>query len=111
MSIDEKIKRADKLINKLIFEARNFIWYAAFQYGTHNYLLAGEKNVKFTYDFEYFTFTKSTKSLLSVLPALQGRQIRSFTQKLQISNNATSINIRIHSSPISPAKQRIPSKM
>jgi hypothetical protein len=66
VSIDEKIKRSDKLINKLIFEARNFIWYAAFQYGTHDYLLAGEKSVKFTYDFEYFTFTKSIKSLLSI---------------------------------------------
>lgn len=66
MRVDEKIKRADKLINKLIFEARNFVWYAAFQYGTHDYLLAGEKSVKFAYDFEYFTFTKSTKSLLSI---------------------------------------------
>lgn len=74
MSIDEKSKRADKLINKLIFEARDFIWYAAFQYGTIDYFIAGEKNGKFAYDFEYFTFTKSTKTLLSIRTLLKENQ-------------------------------------
>lgn len=71
MSVEEKIKKANKLINKLIFEARDFIWYAAFQYGTLDYFIAGEKNGKFTYDFEYFTFTKSTKTLLSIRTLLK----------------------------------------
>jgi hypothetical protein len=62
----EKLKQCDKLINRFIFESQKFVWYAAFQYGKLNYLISGEKSAHFVYDFEYFAFTKSTKTLLSI---------------------------------------------
>jgi len=62
----EIIKAADKLINKYIFQSDKFIWYACFQYGEAHTRMLGEKSIRYAYDFEYFAFTKSAKTLISI---------------------------------------------
>jgi hypothetical protein len=65
------IEKIDKLINKFILRSRHFVDYAAHLYGFTDLLLTGEKNSKFTYDHEYFNFTKSTKTLISIRELLK----------------------------------------
>lgn len=60
------IKQLDKLINSFIFESRKFIEYAAFLFGTTDLVAYNYKSSKLVYDFEYFAFTKSTKTLMSI---------------------------------------------
>lgn len=45
--------------------------YAAHLYGHTEMLMTGEKNSTFTYDHEYFNFTKSTKTLISIRELLK----------------------------------------
>lgn len=71
MDKEKRIKDMHKLINSFILESRKFIDYAAFQYGMIDFCLSGEKNNKLTYDFEYFAFTKSTKTLISIRELLK----------------------------------------
>ncbi|MEH7740357.1 DUF5677 domain-containing protein [Bacillus subtilis] len=71
MNDDIYIKELDKLINKFIFRSRQFIEYAAHLYGFTDLMITGEKNTRFTYDHEYFNFTKSTKSLISISELLK----------------------------------------
>lgn len=63
---DEYIKGLDKLINKFILRSKEFINCSAFPYGLLDALSYGQLNSKFTYDHEYFNFTKSTKTLISI---------------------------------------------
>lgn len=65
------IKKLEKLINRLLFQSKNFIDYACFPYGLIDFNNTKELNNKFVYDFEYFAFTKSTKSLLSIRKLLK----------------------------------------
>lgn len=71
MSKELYIKELDKLINKFIFRSRDFVDYAAHLYGYTEMLMTGENNSKFTYDHEYFNFTKSTKTLISIRELLK----------------------------------------
>ncbi|MED2974083.1 DUF5677 domain-containing protein [Fictibacillus sp. B-59209] len=64
-------KQLDKFINKFIFRSRDFVWYAAHIYGFTELMMTGEKSSKFTYDHEYFNFTKSTKTLISIRELLK----------------------------------------
>lgn len=64
-------KKLDKLINKFILHSKRFVDWSAFSYGTADLLRHPEPNNKFTYDHEYFNFTKSTKSLISIRALLK----------------------------------------
>ncbi|TYS69748.1 hypothetical protein FZC76_05800 [Sutcliffiella horikoshii] len=66
MSKGQYTANLDKLINKFILRSRDFVEYAAHLFGYTEMLMTGEKNSKFTYDHEYFNFTKSTKTLISI---------------------------------------------
>ncbi|MED4632824.1 DUF5677 domain-containing protein [Peribacillus frigoritolerans] len=65
------IKKIDKFINKFILRSRDFVDYAAHLYGFTELMMTGEKKSKFTYDHEYFNFTKSTKTLISISELLK----------------------------------------
>ncbi|MED2981297.1 DUF5677 domain-containing protein [Bacillus thuringiensis] len=60
------IKNMDRLINRFIFEGKKFVDVSAHPYGLMDLIQYGEKSDKLLYDFEYFTFTKSTKTLMSI---------------------------------------------
>jgi len=60
------LEELDKLINKFILRSKEFIEYSAFPFGTFDAIGYGEVNSKFTYDHEYFNFTKSSKTLISI---------------------------------------------
>ncbi len=66
MSKDKEISSCDKLINRYILRGKKFIDYACFQYGKYSYMLNREPDAGFINDFQYFVFTKSTKSLESI---------------------------------------------
>ncbi|MFJ2047908.1 hypothetical protein PTQ21_06190 [Paenibacillus marchantiae] len=68
------IKQLDKLINSFIFESKKFTEYAAFLYGTMDLVAYDYKSSKLVYDFEYFAFTKSTKTLISIRNLLKLNQ-------------------------------------
>lgn len=63
---DSSVKRCDKLINKYILQGEKFVDYACFQYGVLNAKISGKADAHFISDFQYFVFTKSTKSLISI---------------------------------------------
>jgi hypothetical protein len=63
---DELIKSLDKLINKYIFESKKFVEFSAFPYGLLDNLMVNKKTSKLVYDFEYFVFTKSLKTLIAI---------------------------------------------
>lgn len=62
----EEIKRCDKLINRFILRANKFVDYACFQYGAFNAAISGTPDAGYVSDFQYFVFTKSTKSMHSI---------------------------------------------
>jgi hypothetical protein len=64
-------KTLDKLINKFIFESNKFIEYSAFPYGLLDNLMVNKKSSKLVYDFEYFVFTKSLKTLIAIRSLLK----------------------------------------
>ncbi|MBL5801140.1 DUF5677 domain-containing protein [Heyndrickxia sporothermodurans] len=64
-------QKLDKLINKFILHSKRFVEWSAFSYGTADLFRHPEPNNKFTYDHEYFNFTKSTKSLVSIRALLK----------------------------------------
>lgn len=68
------IDRMDKLIKKFVFESRKFVQFSCFPYGLHDLIAVNEKNTKLGYDFEYFSFTKSTKTLISIKKLLDEKQ-------------------------------------
>lgn len=68
---DKYIKDLDKMINKFILQSKKFVEYACFPYGLIDLAVANELTTKFVYDFEYFAFTKSTKTLLSIRTLLK----------------------------------------
>lgn len=65
------LQTSDKLINKFILHSKKFVEWSAFSYGTADLLRHSEANNKYTYDHEYFNFTKSTKSLISIRALLK----------------------------------------
>ena len=66
MGKDKEISECDKLINKFILRGKKFIDYACFQYGKYGYIISKKPDAGFISDFQYFVFTKSTKSLESI---------------------------------------------
>lgn len=60
------ITESNKLINKFILRGERFVCYACFQFGKLHAQINGKPNSRFTDDFQYFVFTKSTKSLVSI---------------------------------------------
>ncbi|WP_098743500.1 DUF5677 domain-containing protein [Paenibacillus sp. EZ-K15] len=68
---EELIQKLDKIINKFIFESRKFVEYSAFPYGLLNNIKFQEKTIQLVYDFEYFVFTKSLKTLISIKKLLK----------------------------------------
>ena len=66
MDKQEEIKKCDKLINRFILRSKKFIEYACFQYGKYKCMLGKKPDAEFISDFQYFVFTKSTKSLESI---------------------------------------------
>lgn len=71
MTFDKRKKEMDKLINSFILQAKKFTWYACFNYGLSTYIVSNEKTAHFTYDYDYFNFAKSTKSLISIRQLLK----------------------------------------
>lgn len=69
--IELRVKKLDKLINQLIFQAKDFTTYACFNYGEMHFALTGVKTSKFTYDNDYFNFIKCTKTLISIKDLLK----------------------------------------
>lgn len=71
-NLDAKyITDLDKLINRFIFQSRKFVDYACFPYGLVDLVVHDQFTTKFVDDFEYFAFTKSTKSLISIRTLLK----------------------------------------
>lgn len=60
------IVACDKLINRYLLRGTAFVEYACFQYGKYNAFINGEPDAHFISDFQYFVFTKSTKSLKAI---------------------------------------------
>lgn len=58
--------QCDKLINRYLIRGRNIVNYTCFPYGQYNAMMSGEPDAHFISDFQYFVFTKSTKSLESI---------------------------------------------
>ncbi|MDF1511452.1 DUF5677 domain-containing protein [Robertmurraya sp. DFI.2.37] len=70
--MEEKyIKDLDKIINKFILQSKKFVEYVCFPYGLIDLAVANQLTTKFIYDFEYFAFTKSTKTLVSIRTLLK----------------------------------------
>lgn len=65
------IRKSDKFINKLILQSKKFVIYACFEYGKYNHIASGEKSIQYIDDFQYFAFTKSTKTLISIRTLLK----------------------------------------
>lgn len=63
---EDENKKSDKLINRYILRGRKFVDYACFQYGAYNAAISGEADANFIDDYQYFVFTKSTKSLETI---------------------------------------------
>ncbi|WP_059172303.1 DUF5677 domain-containing protein [Bacillus sp. FJAT-27445] len=61
----------NKLLNRFILHSKKFVEWSAFSYGAADLLQKREPNNKFTYDHEYFNFTKSTKTLISIRSLLK----------------------------------------
>jgi hypothetical protein len=68
MNEDQKlyVKDLNKLINQFILRSKKFVEWSAFSYGAADLFIQSKPNNKFTYDHEYFNFTKSTKTLISI---------------------------------------------
>jgi hypothetical protein len=64
--MDNLISTCDKFINRYLLRGTYFVEYACFQYGKHNALMSGEPDAHFISDFQYFVFTKCTKSLSAI---------------------------------------------
>lgn len=71
MDNEKNIKECDKLINRFILRSRKFIEYGCFQYGLCAYAMSGKPDASLVSDFQYFVFTKSTKSLESIRSLLK----------------------------------------
>lgn len=71
MSKDKEIVECDKLINRYILRGKKFVDYACFQYGKCSFIVSKEPDAGFVDDFQYFVFTKSTKSLESIRTLLR----------------------------------------
>lgn len=65
----------NKYINKYILRGKDFIEYACFQYGLVNASISGKPSAHFISDYQYFVFTKSTKSLMSIRTLLRERRM------------------------------------
>lgn len=67
MSMKEQyVRDMDKLISKFIRISKKFIDTSAFSYGMGDLIIHNKVTNKFTYDYEYFVLTKSTKTLESI---------------------------------------------
>lgn len=66
MDKEQAIIECDKLINRFIFRSKKFIEYGCFQYGKYQYAISKKLDAYFVDDFQYFVFTKSTKTLESI---------------------------------------------
>lgn len=69
--MSDLIKEMDSLINRFIFEGKKFVDVSTHPYGLMDLIQHGVKSSKLIYDFEYFTFTKSTKTLISIRDLLK----------------------------------------
>ena len=63
---EDENKKCDKLINRYLLRGKKFVDYACFQYGAYNAAISGKADAHFIDDFQYFVFTKSTKSLEAI---------------------------------------------
>lgn len=61
----------NKFINRYIFQSRKFIEYACFQYGKFNEIITQKPDLRYIWDYQYFVFTKSTKTLISIRSLLK----------------------------------------
>ena len=71
MNKQKEIIECDKFIKEFILRARNFIESSCYQYGKYKYAITHEPDADFISDFQYFVFTKSTKSLESIKALLK----------------------------------------
>lgn len=71
VSKEEVVKSLDKLLNRFLFQSKKFVECSAFPYGLLDIAAYGKKSTKLTYDFEYFVFTKSTKTLKAIRELLK----------------------------------------
>lgn len=69
--MDQYINQLNKLINRFILQSDRFVDYACFPYGLLEYGQTSKLTKKLIYDFEYFAFTKSTKTLKSIRTLLK----------------------------------------
>ncbi|MCP1310810.1 DUF5677 domain-containing protein [Paenibacillus tyrfis] len=68
---DNLNKELDKIINKFILESKKFVEYSAFPYGLLDNLMINKKTKKLIYDYEYFVFAKSLKTLVAIRKLLK----------------------------------------
>lgn len=61
----------NKLINRFLLHGKKFVDYSCFQYGKTSTIVSGEKSDAYVDDFQYFVFTKSIKSLVSIRALLK----------------------------------------
>lgn len=71
MNQEETVNILNKLINKFIFQSHEFIKYSAFPYGLFDLVAYQKKSAKLCYDYEYFVFTKTTKTLIAIRELLK----------------------------------------
>lgn len=63
---EKLIIKCDKIINKYIHRGKGFVWYACFPYGKNHTEMTGDVDIRYVWDFQYFVFTKSIKTLISI---------------------------------------------
>lgn len=72
MNIESTICLLDEIIEKFYVRAETFVYYSCYLPGLHNILskpaefIGSDSNIGRVYDHEYFAFTKSTKTLVSI---------------------------------------------
>ncbi|MCC5910030.1 MAG: hypothetical protein JJT76_06295 [Clostridiaceae bacterium] len=65
---NETLKKLDKMIDRIILHSDRFIEFTAFPYGLNDLEIdqIDSAKVRLVYDYEYFVFTKSTKTLRAI---------------------------------------------
>lgn len=61
----------DKYINRFLLRGKKFVEYACYRYGSVSAQISGEIGIEFVDEFQYFVFTKSIKSLVSIRELLK----------------------------------------
>ncbi len=67
-------KDLDKIIKRFINSSKKFVSYSAYREGTLHYMISNQIDGGLISEYEYFIFTKSTKTLISIYQLLKLEQ-------------------------------------